>query len=232
MIEKYMDTILKIKLFDGINREELIGMMPCLNPTILTYSKGEYIKMTGDKVENFGVILEGKVTVSKENEGGNTLIIAHLETLDLFGEIIAFAMAEEWNVTVTAIEPTTVLFLPKERLVSQCGHVCRWHKQLIQNMLTILSQKAMQLNKKVEYVSLKSISSKLAKYILEQHHIAGEKTFTIPLNRNQLADFLNVSRPSMSREMSKMRDKGLIDFHLSTIRVTDEAGLKKIVQNK
>jgi DNA-binding transcriptional regulator LsrR (DeoR family) len=47
------------------------------------------------------------------------------------------------------------------------------------------------------------------------------------MNRQQLADFLNVSRPSMSRELSRMRDEGIIDFHLSAVRILDIERLKE-----
>ena len=85
------------------------------------------------------------------------------------------------------------------------------------------------LNKKIEYLSIKSIRGKISMFILEQHKKTNKLIFTIEMNRNDLADYLNVSRPSMSREMCKMRDEGVIEFHLSTIKIKDLDALKTMV---
>ena len=63
-------------------------------------------------------------------------------------------------------------------------------------------------------------------YLIDQYKISKNTTLTIPLKRNELADFLNVSRPSLSREMCAMRDEGIIDFHLSTFKIKDIELLK------
>ena len=84
------------------------------------------------------------------------------------------------------------------------------------------------LNKKVEYLTIKSMRGKISTYLLEQYKRTGDKNIILSLNRNELSDFLNVSRPSMSREMCKMRDEGLIDFHLTEFEILDIESLKKM----
>ena len=84
----------------------------------------------------------------------------------------------------------------------------------------------MMLNKKVEYLTIKSMRGKISTYLLEQYRREGDVNITLPLNRNELSDFLNVSRPSMSREMSKMKDEGIIDFHLTAVKIRNIEGLK------
>ena len=82
------------------------------------------------------------------------------------------------------------------------------------------------LNKKIEYLTIKSMRGKISTYLLEQYKRTGDKNIILPLNRNELSDFLNVSRPSMSREMSKMRDEGVIDFHLTAFRILNLEAVK------
>jgi CRP-like cAMP-binding protein len=79
----------------------------------------------------------------------------------------------------------------------------------------------------MEYISIKTMRSKLSTFIYEQYLKGKTTTLTLPMNRQQLADFLNVSRPSMSRELSRMRDEGIIDFHLSAVRIIDIEKLKE-----
>lgn len=97
-------------------------------------------------------------------------------------------------------------------------------------MLKILSDKAMSLNKQVEYLSIKGMREKLCTYIWEQYKKQGSLLIHLPMKRNEMADFLNVSRPSMSRELCKMRDEGLIDFYLSTVKIVDPQQIAEYVK--
>ncbi len=82
------------------------------------------------------------------------------------------------------------------------------------------------LNKKVKYLAIKGIRQKVSTYLYEQYRNTGSSNIVLSLNRNKLADFLNVSRPSMSRELCKMRDEGIIDFRLNSFRILDCETLK------
>jgi cAMP-binding proteins - catabolite gene activator and regulatory subunit of cAMP-dependent protein kinases len=97
-------------------------------------------------------------------------------------------------------------------------------------MLKLISDKTLMLNKQVEYLSMKSMRGKISSFLIEQYKKTGYTTFILPMMRNELADFLNVSRPSMSREMGRMRDEGVIDFHKSSIRIKDIAALKQMAE--
>jgi CRP-like cAMP-binding protein len=103
--------------------------------------------------------------------------------------------------------------------------MCVGHKQLMINMLEIVSDKALGLNRKVNYLSIKSMRGKIAKYLIEEYRKADKVMFEIRYNRNELAEFLNVSRPSMSRELSRMKEEGIIDYHQSTFKVIDVQAL-------
>jgi CRP-like cAMP-binding protein len=94
----------------------------------------------------------------------------------------------------------------------------------------IVSERAIALSRKVEYLSIKSIRGKISTYLLEQYKKAGKAIFMLPMNRNEMADFLNVSRPSLSREMCKMRDEGIIDFHRASILVKDVRALIRMAE--
>ena len=230
MTENNLLILKESPLFTNMTMEDIDKMVSCLSPLITKYQKNDFVKLQGDIMDSFGLVLLGAVTVSQENEAGSRTIIASIGPGDLFGEMLVFSDKKKWPVIVQAQTESEVMFIRKDRLISQCAMSCNWHRMLIQNMLSILSRKALYLNKRVKYMSIKSISGKLAKYFLEQYQLQGKKDiFSIPLNRNELADFLNVSRPSMSREMSRLREDQVIDFHMSTIRIKDIEALKLLM---
>lgn len=231
MYEKWKDVIAKAKLFSEINDYELISMLNCINPKIIEYNKNEFLAYQGDDMYGIGVVLKGKIAISKDNYDGNRVIIALLEPGNIFGEIAAFSDKKVWPSNVYAQEKCTVMFMPPEKIVGECPNMCISHKLLILNILKIVSNKALNLNRKIEYLSIKSIREKISTFVLEQYSKTKNKTFTITMNRSELADFLNVTRPSLSREMCNMRDEGLIDFHRSSIKILDLEGLKETKKN-
>ncbi|MCT4563843.1 MAG: Crp/Fnr family transcriptional regulator [Maledivibacter sp.] len=229
MYTKWIDSLRKVKLFKGIENDELIDMLICLSPRISLYKKKEYVTIANDEFTGIGILVEGNVIVTKENAAGDRIIMAKLEEGDLFGEMIAFSNYGKWPATVIAQTNCTIIFLPSHKIIGNCPRMCRGHKFLIQNMLTLVSQKALGLNRKMEYLTIKSIRGKISTYLLEQYNRHSEQTFMISLKRNELAEFLNVSRPSLSREMIKMKDEGIIDFYKSSFKIIDIERLKKSI---
>ena len=227
MYENWTGILSKARLFNNITSQDLDTLLSCLMPRIHNFKKSECIAVAGEKIQGVGIILSGNAVVTKENAAGNRVIIALLKEGDIFGEIAAFSGSELWPATVYAQESCTAIFLPPEKIVGNCQKACVNHRTLIMNMLKIVSSKAIMLNRKVEYLSIKSMRGKISTYLLEQYKKAGNTTFMLPLTRNELADFLNVSRPSMSREMGRMREEGVIDFHMSSICINDIEALKK-----
>lgn len=228
MFEKYLGKVSEVSLFQGIERDSLEAMLNCLKPKVCSYKRGEYIVTDGATYESVGIVLRGTATVIKENAAGNRIVMTVLKQGDIFGEIVAFSKQKTWPATVQAHEVCEVLFLPREKIVGDCDKMCSWHRTLIQNFLRIISERAMMLNKKVEYLTIKSMRAKICTYLLELYRKTGNRKIIFPLNRNELADFLNVSRPSMSREMGKLRDEGLIDFHLTEFEIFDLAAVKRM----
>jgi len=220
-------TLSQTPLFAGIAPDVLSSVLACLQPKIVTYSKNAYIAIADDDFTGLGVLLSGKATIIKENGAGSRIVMGILGSGDLFGEMIAFSNRKHWPVSVVAQTDCSVMFIPTIKITHPCAQVCDSHKQLIDNMLRILSEKALHLNRKVEYLALKGMREKISRYLLEQYKVAQKNVFTINLNRNDMADFLNVSRTALSRELGRMRDDGLIDFYRSSIKITNLDGLRQ-----
>jgi CRP-like cAMP-binding protein len=217
-------------LFEGIAADALTSVIDCLQPKVCTYPKSSFIAAEGDNFSGLGILLTGKATVIKENAAGSRIVMTTLDSGEIFGEMIAFSTLENWPVSVAAQSECLVMFLPSVKIMGTCSNVCASHKQLIINMLTILSEKAILLNRKVDYLSIKGMREKISTYLLEQHKLSARKLFTLTLNRNDLADFLNVSRTALSREMGRMRDEGMIEFYRSSVKITDLDTLKKAIE--
>lgn len=226
MLAKWLDVLAKCSLFYGINSTELETLLDCFKPKIVSYKKNEYITIAGEPFKGIGILLCGEAAVTKESAAGSRVIMTLLSPGELFGEMAAFSDNNEWPATVAAQENCSIMFLESEKIVGYCEKRCECHRLLIKNMLSIISEKALLLKRKVEYCAIKSVRGKISTYLFEQHKKAGRTMLMLPLKRNELADFLNVSRPSLSREMCRMRDEGIIDFHRESIQINDLDALK------
>lgn len=223
-----LEPLKKCELFEGFDDNQLEAMLQCFDPKLYSYEKGDFIVLAGDRYHGIGIITEGSALITKENAAGNRIMLGGAAEGELFGEVIAFSGREAWPASVQAQTACKAIFLENNAIISQCSQACSFHTQLIKNLLRIVSVKAVMLNRKVEYLSLKSINSKIASLLLEYREKTGGNTFRLPMNRNEMADFLNISRPSMSREMGIMRDRGIIDFQKEAVKILDVEGLKKM----
>ena len=199
--------------------------MGCLEAQIKHYNEDEYINFPRAKINRVGVVLSGTVEILKENLAGNKHIIAILDSSHLFAEGIVCTADRLSPVTAQAKEETNIMFIPYEKIIRSCGQSCSYHFGLIQNMMVVLGEKNISLNWKLELLTLKGMREKLASYLIKTSYENRSNTFQIPLNRSELSDFLNVSRTSMCRELTRMKDDGLIDLYGRSFKILDKEGL-------
>ena len=200
------------RLFNGINEDEIKFLLDCLSAHNREYFKGEYIYRYGDKIDAIGVVLLGKVLVFNEDYWGNRSIMAELSPGDLFGETFASTNSTPITVSVVATEDARVMFLGMRKALTTCEKACDFHHKLIRNLVGELAEKNLLLNEKIGHMSKRTTREKLLSYLSSQSRKHGSLSFEIPFNRQQLADYLGVDRTAMSKELSKLRVEGVIDF--------------------
>ncbi len=214
-------------LFEGMGEKDIKKVLACLDPIKKSYEKNELITRQGESFSRIGVVLSGRANVFREKASGLRLVMENIGPGDLFGEIAAFAGGDKWPATVQSMERSEIIFISKEKVLSGCGHACSWHQKLTGNFLAIISARAMMLSNKIEYLTIKSMRGKIAAFLYDQYSLKNNSDFDIGMNRNEMADFLNVSRPSLSRELKRMKEEEIIDFHLSQFKILDTKKLRE-----
>jgi CRP-like cAMP-binding protein len=215
----YYPVLKNCALFRRIGESELEQLVKCLDAQPRSYQAEDYIFLAGDVINMVGIVLSGVVEVMKENLAGNKHILAFLGPADMFAEGIVCTVKRISPVTVRVKEDAKILFIPYERIIKSCGNTCDFHISLIQNMMVVLGEKNVNLNRKLELLALKGMRDKIALFLLNEAGERGSSMFQIMLNRTELADYLNVSRTSMCRELARMKDEGLIDYYGSSFKL-------------
>lgn len=230
-LAQYKDVLENCTLFKEIDIDKIDGVLQCLSPTIKKYNSGTYIAIEGDDSPGTCIILSGEVSIIKSTISGETNIINTLKESDIFGEIPAFSNEGKWPASVIARKDSTIMIIPANNFINRCSNHCVYHNKLTENMLLILSDKILQLNKKNNYLTLRSLRAKISTYLLELQKKHGSSTFNLNYTRNELANFFCVARPSLSRELSNLKNEGIIDLYRSSVKILKPDVLFKYTQN-
>jgi CRP-like cAMP-binding protein len=197
------------RLFDGLSEGEIGGCLACCGAKAVTYEKGEMIFGPWEAPQSLHLLLDGAVAVCQDTVSGRRTVMATFrEAGDLFGEVYLFLNKSSYDYYAMAVEQARVLVMPKVFFYHNCIKGCVSHARLIQNMLAILADKAYFLNKKLQLMSSGSLRQKIARLLMQ--HAQPDGKVALKMNREDMADFLGAARPSLSRELMKMQEEGLI----------------------
>ncbi|SCP95294.1 cAMP-binding domain of CRP or a regulatory subunit of cAMP-dependent protein kinases [Anaerobium acetethylicum] len=221
-MKEYIDLLMETPLFGNIKKEELDSMLTCLKPYVKSFKKGNYITHSGDDIKSVGVVLQGTVQMVKEDIWGNKTILAIMTEKSVFGE--TFVCSRSYNSTVSfqAAADCTVMFLSFERILHSCHRACSFHNTLIDNVVILIAQKNIQLMEKLEVTSKKSLREKILTYLSREAQRNGSMYFEVPLGRIELSDYLCADRSALTRELSRMKAEGLIDYDRNTFRLYEK----------
>jgi len=218
------DNLKRCILFRDMKYEDLSNFLNISNYTIKKYPKGNVVIIEGSKCEELGILLEGLLEVQTLYPSGKLLTLTQLKPVEIFGEAILFSKVNKFPATIGAIKDSKIMFIKKENLIS-CLTNC--HK-FMENFLELLSNKLLILNKKVKMLSLENIRKKIENFLMEEYKEQGSNIIKVSLSRKEMAEHMGIQRPSLSRELIKMRDAGIIDFNREVIIIKDMAALSKL----
>lgn len=208
-----MESLDKCPLFWRIEKAEQKAVLSCLKARQRGYIKGAYILASGEITKQFGIVLSGRISIIEVDFWGNRNILARVGTGGMFAEAFACTGNHKLTVSVEADESCEVLFLDAGQMLTPCEKGCSFHGQLIRNMIGILAQKNQMLTQKMAHITKRSTRAKLLSFLSEQAGEAGGPCFTIPFNRQELADYLSVDRSALSSELGRLKKDGFLDFH-------------------
>lgn len=210
-MKPYITILARNPLFAKISEKDIHTLLHCLHTYEQRFQKGDWISLQQPYPE-IGIILEGNLKISKNDFQGNKMLLTSLSKGDLFAEVFAVAQVKQVPIEIQVHKDTLVLWIPYQNIIAPCS-TCPFHLKLIQNLLQILATKNLMLNKKMEYLSCRTLQERILTYLNDMRQKQNNLSFEIPFNRQELADFLCVDRSALSRELSKLQKEGKIEFY-------------------
>ncbi len=212
-MKRYVSVLKNTQLFAGVGEEEIETMLNCLGATLHEYKKGEYVFRAGEHIHNLTVLVKGNLHIQKDDYWGNRAILGSVAVGEMFGEAYVSPDSGTLLNDVVAVEDSSVMFFDIHRILSVCPSACKFHSLTVKNLFFAISEKNRKLVAKLGHISNRTTREKLLSYLSDEAKRNKSASFSIPFNRQQLADFLSVDRSAMSNELSKMRNEGLIQFN-------------------
>ncbi len=229
MVENIKDCE-RIHLFRDISREEIEKMFRCSKTVERSFEDGSYVFRQGETPKNLFLILEGSVMISKDFASGKRDVLFVVGQGDVFGEMYLFADARTYWYDAIAQGKVKLLEIPWEFFYCFCSNACEHHRMITKNMLEIQSEKNFAMTRKLHLLSGTTLRERIALWLNEQadDNSAGTHIVRLAMNREELADYLGTTRPSLSRELMKMQQEQLIETDRNTIKIVDRDALEAL----
>ena len=207
-------------LFRGMTEDELGDCLHILHAREKSFQKDAFLLYAGDQTDHMGIVLTGSVTIENNDIWGNRTILSHIGPGQFFAETYALLPNQVMLVDVRANEDCTILFLKIAGLLKDTISAS-WKEKLTRNILMISAHKNLTLSGRIFHTSPKSARGRILSYLntvsLQKH----SAEFDIPFDRQQMADYLNLERTNMSKELGRMQREGIIEFHKNHFKLIE-----------
>ena len=206
-------------LFYDMVQEEIDSCISCSKAKVLEFQKDEMIFTADAEPKSVFILLEGDILIYKVTLSGKRDIFMHVDNPgDVFGEVYLFMKKARYEYYSVTLKSSKVIEIPQDYFYYTCAENCGHHVKLIRNMMRILARKAYLFNLKLQILASGTLRQKITRYLIEN---MDGNTVRMTMNREMFADYLNVARPSLSRELMNMEDEGLLVIKGKTIEIPD-----------
>lgn len=212
----------QIALLEGIPAEKRQAVLRCLNARTSRFSEGDLLASRASAASCTRCLVEGSARIIRYDAAGNRSILGDYGEGSVVGSDLTPLFFSENGIDIVATTPCTTLDFSISHEVEGCTCCVKYINRIKGNLVNSLAETNMQLVRRLDTLSCRSTRDKVLSFLQEQARIAGRRLFTIPYNRQELADYLCIERSALSRELGKMQREGIISFERSTFSLSEE----------
>ena len=214
-MEEIIKKLEKNELFNNVDKTKMLKILGNLKYSIVSYKKGEVIFQEEEICSAIGLIIDGTINIERIYPNGKSIVMSKFKDGDVFGEALLFSKVNKYPATVIALSDCKVLYLTKNEIIK----LFSVENKLMENFMMLLSEKIIILNNKIRSISLKSVRQKVVDYILCEYMNEKNEEIKLKYSKEEIANDIGIPRPSLSRELIKLRDEGLINFSRNKITI-------------
>ena len=226
-MEEIIKKLEKNELFNNVDKTKMLKILGNLKYSIVSYKKGDVIFQEEEICSAIGLIIDGTINIERIYPNGKSIVMSKFKDGDVFGEALLFSKVNKYPATVIALSDCKVLYLTKNEIIK----LFSVENKLMENFMMLLSEKIIILNNKIRSISLKSVRQKVVDYILCEYMNEKNEEIKLKYSKEEIANDIGIPRPSLSRELIKLRDEGLINFSRNKITILNIEELEDILFN-
>ena len=210
---------LKNKMFENISEADLDKMVHCFGATTHSYRPGDTVCDLSGRFGKVGILLSGAVEIIRIDSMGNRTVMEVIDDTGIFGEMIAFSSAVGDTMYIVCTREAEVMYVRNDQVTKRCKNACRCHSILVENMLRLITDKAVKMGERIEVLSNRTIREKLNCCFKLMAIHAGSTEFDLPFTMTALAEYICADRSAMMREVKKMTGEHLIQISRRHVRL-------------
>lgn len=210
--KNFSQTLERCPMFRGLTEDEIMDYLVCSKAELKEYSKGQIIISQGERINKIGILLSGRAEATKIDPYGNAYLAAQVTESHLFADLLAAGEGKESPVTVIATKDSSACMIPWKSVLLRCDKNCRKHDIILENLIKVFSNKFFDLFNRIDCLTARKVEDKVLT-LLEKHRKDGENKVILPFDREGMANYLAIDRSALSRELSRMKEKGIIDYN-------------------
>lgn len=224
-MHSFIDSLSKCILFKTMDQDNILKILRNSVYTIKTYNKNDVVAIEGDDCNNLGIILKGKIEIHKSFSSGKIVTINSFEEGNIFGEALVFSGRHMYPATIISSTDSEIMFIHRDDIIN----MMTLSPAILKQFVGVLSNRILMLNERLTSLSLDTLRKKIINILLLEYNRQKSHYLTLPYSRKKMAELLNITRPSLSRELVKMKEEGLIDFYKNKIKILDLKGLERLL---
>ena len=211
----------QIPIFKNLSEKDLKFLQEKIKIEEKIYEKGSYIFNQGEIKEDLYFLIEGSILVAKFDANGKRSIIQTFNQKAIFGEVYAY-LKEPYDFSAYVQKKSKLLVIKEFRkLINET-----MPKSFLINYIDLISKKCLVLSQKNQITNQFTLRQKIGNYLLIEEN---DGKIILDQTREELADFLATTRPSLSRELSNMADENIIKIKGREIYILDMDLLKNLL---
>ena len=220
------DFLQSIDLFADMSGEEIDRVLEHAGARTVNYEKNQVIFQEGEQPRYIFVLLAGRLLMSKHLPSGRRNVICEIHEREIFGILVDPFQGETYWYDAIALADCRVLCIPWDFLFDRRRMAAEEHLKFLRNMFRVQSDINVYQMKKLNILAGATLEARIGRLILQR--MDGEGKMDFQMNREELADYLGVTRPSLSRSLMQMQHRGLIRVERSRVQVCNLNELEKI----
>lgn len=228
MFSPYIKQLQQLELFEGMSTSNILAVLSHLPVSLHTYKKNEFICLQNETFYKLGILLEGKIRTTKTYMAGSTFSLNTFYGPCIFGENIICAECKAMPYSLVTLQPAVVFLIDGDSILTMTKETSPFMSRFLINMVRVMAKRSILTSTQVEYSHIASLKKRIAIFLLTKSAETKKLLFTIPLNRSEMANYLCVTRPALSKALAELKKENIIDYYRDSFKIQDLEKLQSL----